>query len=42
MNYGYHVPAGVWHSVEVLESETVMFEVKEGSYTPLAEEDILN
>lgn len=41
-NYGYHIPSGVWHSVEVLESGTVMFEVKEGPYAPLAEEDILS
>lgn len=40
-NYGYHITAGVWHSVEVLESGTVMFEVKEGPYAPLSEEDIL-
>lgn len=40
-NYGYHIPAGVWHSVHVLESGTVMFEVKEGPYAPLSDEDIL-
>ena len=40
-NYGYHVPKGVWHSVEVLESGTVMFEVKEGPYKPLSKEDII-
>ena len=40
-NYGYHIPKGVWHGVEVLEPNTVMFEVKDGPYRPLSEEDIL-
>ena len=40
-NYGYHIPKGVWHGVEVIEPNTVMFEVKEGPYFPLATEDIL-
>ena len=40
--YGYHIPKGVWHGVEVLEPNTVMFEVKEGPYQPLTDEDILN
>ena len=39
--YGYHIPKGVWHGVEVLAPNTVMFEVKEGPYRPLSEEDIL-
>lgn len=41
-NYGYHIPKGVWHGVEVLVPNTVMFEVKEGPYAPLGPEDILN
>lgn len=40
-NYGIHIPVGVWHCVEVIEPNTVMFEVKEGPYEPLLEEDIL-
>lgn len=40
-HYGVHIPVGAWHRVEILESDTVMFEVKEGPYTPLAEEDIM-
>lgn len=40
-NYGVHIPVGVWHCVEILESDTVMFEVKEGPYAPLALEDIM-
>ena len=39
--YGYHIPKGVWHRVEVLAPNTVMFEVKEGPYVPLSAEDIL-
>ena len=38
--YGYHIPKGVWHGVEVMAPNTVMFEVKEGPYAPLAIEDI--
>lgn len=40
-NYGVHIPAGVWHFVEVLEPNTVMFEVKEGPYAPLSNNDIM-
>lgn len=39
--YGVHIPAGQWHTLEVLESGTVIFEVKEGPYAPLKPEDIL-
>ena len=39
--YGVSVPSGQWHSIEVLESDTVIFEIKEGPYAPLGEEDIL-
>lgn len=40
-NYGVHIPAGVWHWVEILEANTVTFEVKEGSYHSLTDEDIM-
>lgn len=40
-NYGIHIPTGVWHWVDILESGTVTFEVKEGPYEPLKEEDIM-
>ena len=36
------IEAGQWHSLEVLESGTVVFEAKDGSYAPLTEEDIFN
>ena len=35
------IPKGQWHTVEVLESGTVIFEAKDGAYTPLTDEDIL-
>ena len=38
--YGLHIPAGQWHSLEVQESDSVILEVKEGPYTPTAPEDI--
>lgn len=40
-SYGVHIPSGVWHCVEILEPNTVMFEVKEGPYAPLAPEDMM-
>lgn len=40
-SYGVHIPAGQWHTLEVLEPNSVIFEVKEGPYTPLGESDIL-
>lgn len=40
-NYGVHIPKGQWHTLEVLEGDTVIFEVKDGPYTPLAPEDIM-
>ncbi len=40
-NFGFHIPKGQWHTLEVLKSGTVIFEVKEGPYAPLSDEDIL-
>lgn len=39
-SYGLHIPAGTWHTVEVIRS-AVILEIKEGPYCPLTEEDIL-
>lgn len=39
--YGVHIPKNQWHTLEVLESGTVIFEVKDGPYAPLAKEDML-
>lgn len=36
--YGINIPAGQWHSLEVLES-AIIFEAKDGPYTPLTPED---
>ena len=35
------IPAGQWHSLEVQESGTVIFEAKDGIYIPLTDEDIM-
>ena len=40
-NYGVHIPQSQWHTLEVFESGTVIFEVKDGPYAPLAPEDMM-
>lgn len=35
------IPVGQWHSLEVLEEGTVVFEAKDGKYEPLKEEDLM-
>lgn len=35
------IPIGQWHTVEVLESGTVILETKDGAYEPLAQEDTM-
>lgn len=40
-NYGVHIPVGQWHTLEVLENDSVIFEVKDGPYMPLEPEDLL-
>jgi cupin fold WbuC family metalloprotein len=40
-NYGVSVAAGEWHTIEVLESDTVIFELKEGPYRPFSPDDVL-
>ena len=39
--YGVQIPKNQWHTLEVLESGTIIFEVKDGPYMPSAPEDIL-
>lgn len=39
--YGVHIPANQWHTLEVMESGTVIFEIKDGPYMPLEKENIL-
>lgn len=36
-----NIPIGQWHTVRVLESGTVIIEVKDGKYEPFGEGDIL-
>ena len=36
-----NIPAGQWHTVEVLESGTVILECKDGAYEPQKQEDML-
>ena len=40
-NHGVQIPRGRWHSVEVLEP-SVILEMKEGRYAPLAPEDTMD
>ena len=39
---GLSVPKGQWHSLECLESGTVILECKDGAWEALTEEDIMN
>ena len=38
---GLSVPKGQWHSLECMESGTVILEAKDGAYSPLGEGDIM-
>lgn len=40
-NYGVQIPEGQWHTVEVIEPSAI-FEVKDGPYTPLTPEDMMD
>lgn len=40
-NYGVQIPAGQWHTVEIIEPSTIL-EVKDGPYTPLQSDDIMD
>ncbi len=39
--YGIHIPVGQWHNVEVIEPSAIL-EVKDGPYTALEPEDIMD
>ena len=41
MVYALNIPAGQWHTLRVLESGTVILEMKDGAYEPIQECDIL-
>ena len=38
---GLSVPIGQWHSLECLETGTVIFEAKDGAFEPMRPEDML-
>jgi cupin fold WbuC family metalloprotein len=38
--YGMEIEAGIWHSLIVLEPNTVVYEVKKGPYAPLTPDNI--
>ena len=38
--YGAEIPPGVWHGLLVLESGSVIYEIKEGPYAPLTPENM--
>lgn len=40
-NYGVQIPKGQWHGIEVIEPSAI-FEVKDGPYTPIRPEDMLD
>lgn len=40
-NFGVHIPAGQWHTLQVIDSAVIM-EVKDGPYTPLSPDDIIS
>lgn len=40
-NYGIHIPKGQWHTLIVVEP-SVIFEVKDGPYTPITSEDTID
>ena len=39
--YGVQIPANTWHSLECMDPDTVIFEVKEGPYIPHEQGGIL-
>ena len=39
--YGVNIPKGVWHKLECLEENSVIFECKEGPFVPHEEDGIL-
>ncbi len=39
-NYGIEIPAGIWHSIVVLEPNTVIYEIKQGPYAPISPDNI--
>ena len=40
--YGVNIPKGVWHTIEAMESNSCIFECKEGPFVPHEKDGILN
>ena len=40
--YGVNIPKGVWHTIEALAPNSVIFECKEGPFVPHEKDEILN
>jgi len=40
--YGVNISKGVWHTIEALEADSVIFECKQGPFVPHEEDGILN
>ena len=40
--YGINIPKGQWHTLEALESDTIIMETKDGKYEPTSPEDIMD
>lgn len=40
-SYGVNIPQGVWHKLECIEENSVIFECKEGPFVPHEEDGIL-
>ena len=39
--YGVNIPKGVWHTLEAMDANSVIFECKEGPFVPHEEDGIL-
>ncbi len=39
--YGVNIPKGVWHTIDCLEEDSVIFECKEGPFVPHEQDGIL-
>ena len=39
--YGVNIPKGVWHTIECMEPDSVIFECKEGPFVPHKQDGIL-
>jgi len=38
--YGMEIEAGIWHSLIVLETDTILYEIKNGPFVPLSDENL--